>query len=516
MSALSDLGTLLGAADGSVVGVRHDSRTVEAGDAFVALTGETHDGAAFVAQALSRGAALIVSEAALPQVPSQLLVENARRALPELAHRIYGAPTSQLSLVGITGTNGKTTTSHILYEALQRIGAQPALMGTIAYRGPGFSEAASHTTPEADVLARFARRCVDSKATHLVMEVSSHALVQYRADHARFSVAALTNLTRDHLDYHGSFEAYVAAKERLFLELEPKVSVVTIDGAPGRALATRLRERKQCLLTVSSKVAVDAERSAEDGADFRVLKATQTRDSLTATVATPEGTVELTSPLIGGHNLENLLVALACAHALEQPVASVAEAMSHVRGAAGRLERVPHPRGALVLVDYAHTPDALERVLETIRPLTAGRLWLVFGCGGDRDPGKRPMMGRAAAVGASHVVLTDDNPRSESAEQIVAGVLPGLADGGMPRATTATELASAPRGFLVEHDRAAAISLAVQQLVEDDTLLIAGKGHEKFQLMGTGPAARRSFDDRQEAEKAIAATEDRTPPAETH
>lgn len=480
-------------ADEALTGVRHDSRSVEPGDLFVALPGQTSDGASFAAAAVARGAVAVVAERVIEGlgVP-QALVPDARAALPQLAELVYGAPTSALALIGITGTNGKTTCAHCLDEALEALGAKPALLGTVAWKGPGFCAPSKFTTPEADAISRFARRALDARATHLVMEVSSHALAQHRVDALHFEVAAFTNLTRDHLDFHGSMEAYFEAKASLFERFTPKVAVIVVDDPWGARLAQRLSGGASSILRVSRDPASDAELVA--------LTATMDRVGLDARVRTPQGVLHLRSPMLGMHNLDNLMVVAGCLLASGFELSAIERALSAVRGAPGRLERVDDARDVAVLVDYAHTPDALAKALEALRPVTPGRLFALFGCGGDRDPGKRPLMGRAAAERADVVVVTSDNPRTEDAASIVAAIVPAVAEVGLPPITPDT-LCDSERGYLAEVDRRAAIQLAIAAARAGDTVLIAGKGHEDYQILGT---TKIHFDDREEAAAAIA------------
>lgn len=482
---------LRGDARAAVRGVRHDSREVEPGDLFVAIAGRKARGAEFAASAVARGAVAIASEGWIEGAPAeipQIRVEDARRALALAAELVYGAPTRALRCVGVTGTNGKTTTTWILDEALAALGARPALLGTVETRGPGVREASAFTTPEGDAIARFARRMVDAGATHLVMEVSSHALAQHRADGARFEVAAFTNLTQDHLDFHGTMEAYAEAKARLFVDLAPSRAVIRVDDEFGRELARRVGHGA---ITVSRAEGGDATLQASG---VRI-----DREGVAANVATPWGALRIESALIGAHNLDNLLVAAGCLLALGHSPDEIARALAGVRGAPGRLERVEDPRGVAVLVDYAHTPDALANVLDALRPLTPGRLLCVFGCGGDRDRGKRPRMGEAAASRADLVVVTSDNPRTEEPRAIVDAIVPGIEATALP-AIDHGALDHARRGFVVEVDRRRAIDLAIAAARRGDSVLVAGKGHEDYQIVGT---TKLDFDDRVEARRAI-------------
>jgi len=473
--------------DAEIRGVRHDSRAVEAGDLFVAIAGAQADGARFAESAVERGAVAVATERRLDLEVPQLIVADARRALGALAAAVYADPTKELAVVGLTGTNGKTTTAWLIDEALRALGQQPALLGTVESRGPGVREPAPFTTPEGDALARFARRVVDHGASHLVMEVSSHALAMHRADAVDFAVAAFTNLTQDHLDYHGTLEAYFEAKARLFLELSPGASVINVDDAHGATLADRV---PGCLRV-----------SREGDADVSVRTWTMDRDGMRATATVLGEEIELRSPLIGAHNLDNLLLALGVLAALGFEAEEAAAALGAAKGAPGRLERVDGLDDVRVLVDYAHTPDALARALAALRPITPGRLFAVFGCGGDRDQAKRPQMGQAVGRGADLAVITSDNPRTEDPFAILGAIEPGLAGEGWTRTDDLVAFARSDRGlYRVEEDRRAAIREVIAAARPGDTVLIAGKGHEDYQIRGT---TKIHFDDREEARAAI-------------
>ncbi len=476
-----------GDASVEVTGVRHDSREVEPGDLFVAIPGRTTDGARFVASALARGAAAVAVEARLDVAAPQLHVADVRRSLGFLAAAVYGDPTEALEVVGLTGTNGKTTTTWIIDEALAALGARPALLGTIESRGPGLREPAPYTTPEGDAIARFARLAADAGATHLVMEVSSHALAQHRADAVRFAVAGFTNLTQDHLDFHATMDAYYEAKARLFRELSPKVAVINVDDPHGARLA---REA----VGVERRIRVSR---AGAEAEVRAVAATLGREGIRAEVEVLGERVALTSPMIGAHNLENLLLALGCLVALGHPPREAAAALATAKGAPGRLERIDGLAEVAILVDYAHTPDALARALDALEDITPGRRIVVFGCGGDRDADKRPKMGDAAASRADLAFVTSDNPRTEDPFAILGAIEPAVA-----KHLPAADLATAARGYEVIEDRRAAIRRAIRVARPGDTVLIAGKGHEDYQLRG---AEVLHFDDREEARAAIAA-----------
>lgn len=500
-TTLADL-VRLGAAqslrgDGSAVvcGVQRDSRRVAPGDLFVALPGEHADGREFVDAAARAGACGVLTAEPIEGLAlPQLLSTDVRRGLARAAHAVYGEPSQALAVVGITGTNGKTTTSYLLEGILACAGKPVSLIGTVAVRGPGYVTSSGYTTPEADDLVRYLAQAVDAGATHLVMEVSSHGLELERVAYVRFDVCGFTNLTQDHLDFHPSMEAYGAAKARLFTEYAPRVSVICVDGEFGAQLATRAAgEVLRCSV------------SADEKAELRVASWSMTRAGLRAQLHTPGGVFQLQSPMVGAHNLENLLVAIGCAAALGVPWAAAVAACEQLPGAPGRLERVPTDEDIAVFVDYAHTPDALERTVRALRALTPGRLITVFGCGGDRDRGKRPLMAQAACGTSDLVVITSDNPRTEQPESILDDVERGCGTAAGPAAIARVvpdELPHATRAYTRVLDRRDAISLAVASARPGDTVLIAGKGHEDYQILGT---TKHPFDDRVEAARALAA-----------
>ncbi|HTJ81336.1 MAG TPA: UDP-N-acetylmuramoyl-L-alanyl-D-glutamate--2,6-diaminopimelate ligase, partial [Polyangiaceae bacterium] len=354
---------------------------------------------------------------------------------------------------------------------------------TLGYElGGSFSRPATHTSPEADELARLAREMRDHGATHLVMEVSSIALAARRADGVRFRVAAFTNLTQDHLDYHGTMDAYAEAKARLFTELGPGSAAINVEHALGRALALRIPR--------GTRVARYTSKPDLAAADVYPERAALGSKGIELSVHTPIGTVEIRSPLLGAHNVENLLCAVAIGVMLDLSVDAIGRGLSTDVRVPGRLERCDDPEldDVVVLVDYAHTPDALARVLASVRGVSGGAVVCVMGCGGDRDPLKRPLMGKAAGAGADRVIVTNDNPRSEDPRAIADQIVPGLAETGTP--------------FVVELDRAAAIHAAVLEARPGDVVVVAGKGHETYQIIGPTTYA---FDDRDVARAALVA-----------
>ena len=496
-------------------GVHHDSRRVDPGDLFVARRGEHHDGGTFVANAVARGAVAILAGRGLELRSSLpiLRVDDVPTGLAYTAAAVYGHPAFALDVVGITGTNGKTTTSHLVRAAIDGALGLPkcGIIGTIGHTYAGTTIAAAHTTPEADELARVLAVMRKRGATHVAMEVSSIALVLGRVKAVRFRVAAFTNLTQDHLDFHGSMSAYADAKRMLFTSADPGLAVINVDDFFGAQLAAAAKCKVLRVRTTPG--------SSSDG-DVVPLSVDARASGMKITARVPGGTVEIASRLVGLHNLENLLVAIGVASALELDVQRAADALVDETGAPGRLERCDGPGDdVVVLVDYAHTPDALSRVLEAVRgvsrPLdeaggsrTVGpRILCVFGCGGDRDSTKRGPMGEAASARADIVILTSDNPRTEAPEAIAEPVEEGVRAGGLTR-LAAQELALAAKGYVVELDRHRAIELAIEAARPHDIVLLAGKGHEDYQIIGT---TKRPFDDRAEARAALALRRTKAP-----
>ncbi len=471
-------------ADPNILGVFQDSRKVEPGAVFVVRKGAKSDGATFVADALARGAVAVLVERG--QGTSDwgapvIEVSDVRQAIGRAASLVYGDPSARLEVVGITGTNGKTTTAWLAAAAIQGAGGRPGIVGTVGYVFEDLKLEAPHTTPEADDLMRIVSQMRARGASHLVMEVASHALSQARADALKYRVAAFSNLTQDHLDFHGNMESYGRAKARLFLELAPRVSVINVDDPFGAKLAGELAGRN--VLRVSAKGAAEADVASVEAGSFE--------NGIRVRVRTPSGPAVIDSRLIGAHNLDNLLLALGIGVALELPLEPVVRALSAAGIVPGRLERCDRPSDdVMVLVDYAHTPDALDRALAVLRPIAAargGRVACVFGCGGDRDPTKRAPMGGVVGRLADLAVVTSDNPRSEDPGVIIEQILVGLSG-------SASQVA-------IEPDRQRAIQQTIAGAKPGDVVLLAGKGHETYQIVGK---VTRHFDDREEARAALA------------
>ncbi len=485
-------------------GVHHDSRRISPGDLFVARAGQKEHGERFIETAVqNRGAeAVLLQQGSRADTcgAARIEVADVPKALAFAAESVYGHPTRALSVIGITGTNGKTTTTHLLQACINGCGGKAGIVGTLGYRFGDMILPASHTSPEADELSRIAAGMVLRGATHLVMEVSSIALAAARVEATHFKAAAFTNLTQDHLDYHGTMDAYAAAKERLFTELCTERATINVDDPFGKRLAEKLAYSgasnddadiewcSNASITRLSCFSSRPEAHLKGIANFAPIELNHAHSGISMRVHTPAGEVQIQSLLVGAHNVANLLTALSAAWLLDLDLNEAALALSAPITVPGRLERcdLPGSDDVAVLVDYAHSPDALIRVLESVRGLGDGRLLCVFGCGGDRDPLKRPLMGRAVGDRADIAFVTNDNPRSEDPMAIAQAILPGL------QGTKAQ--------VILELDRAKAIEEAILSAKPGDIVLIAGKGHEPYQIIG---AHTYAFDDREQARLAL-------------
>jgi len=460
--AALDAPQIVGTLPTAVAGLVADSRRVTPGSAFVALRGERVDGHAFLADATARGASVLVVERPVAADVAQIVVPDTRVAISRLAAAYYGRPSQTLTVFGVTGTNGKTTTSYLVRAIAEAAGLPCGVIGTL---GAAFGERTwtlENTTPLALDLHRLLAEMRDAGARAVAMEVSSHALALGRVDDVCFAAAALTNVSRDHLDFHGTFAAYVAAKRRLF-DLAP-LAVLNVDDATGRAFAAELPAALTYAIDGPAQLRATDLQLAGDGTRFDA------------------GGMRFTLPLPGRFNVANALAAIGLARVAGVEDDAIVRGVAAARAVPGRMERI----GALgidAIVDYAHTPDALANVLRAARETTRGRLIVVFGCGGDRDPGKRVEMGRVAAASADAVIVTSDNPRSEDPAAIAAAVANGIAAD-------------------VILDRRAAIRRAIGDARAGDTVVVAGKGHEAYQIVGD---RRLPFDDRDEVRSAFAA-----------
>jgi UDP-N-acetylmuramoyl-L-alanyl-D-glutamate--2,6-diaminopimelate ligase len=487
MVSLGDLakvvgGHIFGDPQAEVSDVTHDSRQARPGSLFAAVTGALVDAHRFVPQVMALGAVGVISEQAPPEdfQGAWLEVENVRRAMALAAAEAHHHPSRDLQLVGITGTNGKTTTAYLIASIPEAGGEPVAMTGTVEYRIGAEHLKAERTTPEATDMQRLLRQAVAVGCQAAVMECSSQAMDFHRCDALAYSVAVFTNLTRDHLDYHGTMENYWHAKRRLFdgrLGSRPHSSVINVDDPRGAELATELENQG---LRVT-RYAVKSE------ADVTASEARFSLQGMRFKLRTPAGDRELDSPLVGPPHVYNLLAAVASGLALGYSLDVIVPALEKCPGAPGRFERVVHSGDFAVVVDYAHSDDALLNVLRTAREVTRGRVITVFGCGGDRDRSKRAPMGEAAGSLSDVVILTSDNPRTEDPERILADAEAGIQKTGKPYQKIA--------------DRREAIHRAISEARSGDLVLIAGKGHEDYQIIGREVL---HFDDKEEALEALA------------
>lgn len=464
LSGLADLPSVL---DMVVHGLTADSRQVRAGDAFVALQGSARDPWRFVSEAISRGAIAVLleteEETGCSEQDGALVVKvpGLARQQAAIADRFFDSPSQALHVIGVTGTNGKSSVTRFIAEILNSAGLRTATLGTLGYGFAGDLADASHTTPDVISVQRWLHQFRKDGAHAVVMEVSSHALDQGRVNQVHFEGAVYTNLSRDHLDYHGDMARYGAAKAQLFVDANPRFVIINHDDEFGRQLLGQIPEYRQ----VWRYSLIDQKQSG-NGVELQVQDLEMKEAGFTASVRTPVGTVPIVSALLGRFNVSNLVAATGAALALNIDAQVVAEAVKTVTAPPGRLQQMIAPDGLRVIVDYAHTPDALEIALQAVADHTRGELWCVFGCGGDRDSGKRPLMGAAAEHWADRVVLTDDNPRGENPETIIDMIRAGMQN---------------PENVIVEHDRACAIEWAITRAAPTDLILVAGKGHEDYQ-----------------------------------
>jgi UDP-N-acetylmuramoyl-L-alanyl-D-glutamate--2,6-diaminopimelate ligase len=466
-----------------------DSREVRAGSLFLALPGRTVHGLKFAAEAAARGAAVVLwepgAEAELPKLPQSVFaaaIPGLKNLVGRIADRFFNWPSSQLRITGITGTNGKTTCAYLLAQCLDRLGFQAAYMGTIGWGRVASLTAATHTTPDAVTLHRELAQLRASGVREVAMEVSSQALDQDRVAGVRFHCAAFTNLSRDHLDYHETMANYGAAKTRLFHVPDLQHIVLNVGDAFGREFAQSYAGRVP--VTALWVGAGDSGWLAER--ELHAAEVTLDARGLSMQLDGSFGTVTLGTRLLGRFNAENALVVVACLLSLGVSLREAARVLAECVPPPGRMEVVEPATGGkpTAVVDYAHTPDALAKALGALREHCKGALWCVFGCGGDRDPGKRPLMGAIADDLADQIIVTDDNPRSEDPQAITRAIVEGIKS----------------RGVRVIHDRGEAIGAALNEARAEDIVLIAGKGHEDYQIYGE---TRRSFSDRREAQRYL-------------
>ncbi len=466
----------------TVSGLTLDSRSVRRGDAFFALRGSQSHGIEFAAGAVQRGAQVVLAEAPAPsdftrpEVPL-LWIDHLHEQVGEIAARFHGRPSESMHAIGVTGTNGKTSCVQLLAQVLTLLGHRAASIGTLGAGVHGQLHEGERTTPDAISVQALLAKFRDDGVSHVAMEVSSHALVQSRVGAVDFEVAVFTNLTRDHLDYHGSMEAYGAAKAKLFAWPGLRVAVINLDDAFGRQLEATLPAGMQVLRFSAG---------GDNAADITASNIVTSARGLTFQLRSPWGTRNVHSHLLGRFNVANLLAVVGCLGGLDEPFQRIVDVLEQLQPVKGRMSRLGGVGGLpLVVVDYAHTPDALEQALTALRAHCAGKLICVFGCGGERDAGKRPLMGAIAARLSDVTIVTDDNPRGEDGDAIVAQIVAGM---------------TAAKAMAVERDRAVAIADALRLAAAGDVVLIAGKGHETCQ---EGPAGKHPFDDLAVAHAAL-------------
>jgi UDP-N-acetylmuramoyl-L-alanyl-D-glutamate--2,6-diaminopimelate ligase len=498
-----EMENITGNADIEITGIAYDSRKVRQGDVFVAIKGEHVDGHDFIEDAMRRGAGAVVYEkdkSSFSSYTCQLTaisVKDSREALAYLSNNFYERPSDKLTVIGITGTNGKTTATYLIKSILEAWGKDVGLIGTINYLVKDKHYDAPHTTPEALEFQAVLNEMVSAGCSHVVTEVSSHALAQKRVDYTNFSVAVFTNLTRDHLDFHITMEEYFKAKERLFKELLLKdgTSVINFDDPYGRRLNSKLKTSQQGAANLrDSKTANVITYGIETGADIAAINIKNSFDGLLFDINFNGRAYNIQSPLIGIYNVYNILSAAAVAASLNVPWDVIISGIKNMGSVRGRFEKINLGQNFLCIVDYAHTEDALERLICAARELIhqspkshthrTPRVITVFGCGGDRDKGKRPRMAAIATKLSDYVLITSDNPRSEEPMEIIKEI----------------EKGAVRTNYTIEPDREKAIQEAVETAAEGDILLIAGKGHEDYQEI---KGLRHKFSDRETAEKAI-------------
>jgi UDP-N-acetylmuramoyl-L-alanyl-D-glutamate--2,6-diaminopimelate ligase len=480
--------------DPEISSLHFNSREVQPGGLFVAIPGLKFDGHEYIDSAVIRGAAAVISQKPLALNVWNIEVEDTRKALATLSSHFYGNPSEHLKIIGITGTNGKTTTAFIIEKILLQAGFSVGVMGTLNCRFGGKIMDLSMTTPESLDLHRILAEMLADGVTHVVMEASSHAIFLNRIDACWMDVAVFTNLTQDHLDFHGNMEDYWQTKKSLFTEHLAKgpkknkaIAVVNCNDPQGKNLFKELPSALSVGFDDCCHLWPEIIRKDQNGME--------------GVISTPEGMFKFETPLIGQYNVENMLCAAGACLALGLPLNIIRSGIESVEFVPGRLQSIPNGMDRFVFVDFAHTPDALENVLLTLRNLTTDRIICVFGCGGDRDREKRPLMGQIAASLANICIITSDNPRCEDPMAIIENILSGVKKQGLsPFSPEDAINATTARGYVVEPDRSKAIDLAIRISRHWDMILIAGKGHETYQIIGNQTVP---FDDRLIAKKAL-------------
>jgi UDP-N-acetylmuramoyl-L-alanyl-D-glutamate--2,6-diaminopimelate ligase len=495
--ALEEVEETKGNLDQEINGLTYDSRKANPGQVFFAIAGEKHDGHDFIDEVVRRGAAAFVysKKGNWPNSAASVRVKDVRRAMGLWAAHFWQRPSQKLKLIGVTGTNGKTTITYLIESILRAAALEPGVIGTINYRYGDRVVPSHHTTPESLDLQEMLAEMSGAGVKAVAMEVSSHALAQERVRGLEFDVGVFTNLSRDHLDYHRDMEEYFLAKSRLFtdyLKVSPKTrkaAVIFAEDPRGEELAAMTRAQGIEVWSYGS----------DQSRDVYPLNVQQDVSGCRGRIQARGRSIDFASSLIGGANLQNILGAVGVGCALGLADDAVAAGIRQLKVVPGRVEKVDNPFGVTVLVDYAHTPDALEKVLSAVRPLTRGKVITVFGCGGDRDRGKRPLMGEIAARLSDLVVVTSDNPRSEEPLAILSEIEAGVRKAGLKRlqgSDVGFQVSAKERGYAMEVDRRVAIRAALSWARPEDLVLIAGKGHEDYQILG---AERIHFDDREVA-----------------
>lgn len=489
--------SLTGSLETDINSIHYYSGKVEPGGLFVAIRGYRVDGHDYIEDAIKRGAQVVVSEKDLdvPPYVTLIRVRDTRLTLSRLAANFYGQPSKGICLIGVTGTNGKTTTAYLAEAILNARGYSTGVIGTINYRFLGNTYTSLVTTPESVDLQRILREMADGGVTHVVLEVSSHALALHRVADCYFDIGVFTNLSRDHLDYHKDMDSYYQCKKSLFLTLlnrGPKkdraVAVINCDDPKGRSIYD---EMDVTGLSVG----------LSDGCMIRAHDLKVTQEGIHGIISTPEGEFSFRSPLTGLHNAHNILNAVGIGISLGIPLKQIKAGVEGLKGVPGRMERIGNRLGLHIFVDYAHTPDALERVLTTLKSIASNRIITVFGCGGERDREKRPLMGSAAGRLSDLVIVTADNPRNEPVDQILSDIVQGTKSVQPYRYEPEILFKGVERpGYVVEADRRSAIRIGIHAARRGDIVLIAGKGHETYQICGEH---KIPFDDREEARRVL-------------
>lgn len=470
--------------DLNIESVSSNSSEIKKGSLFVAISGFHSDGHNYLGEALKKGAVALLGdqETEMPPWVPYFKVAESRKALSRISANFFQAPSHAMKVLGVTGTNGKTTITYLTEAMLKKAGVSTAVLGTINYRWADKVIESSHTTPESSRVQEIFAQMREDHVEVALLEVSSHALDLCRVDDVAFDMVVFNNLSSEHLDYHKSMELYFEAKKKLFKDLlersskKEKRALVNVDDFYGKKLLEQSDRHLFYRYSLSEK----------NHPHYHVIESSFSLEGISAKISTPEGVIQFKSPLIGNFNLSNILASIAMAHFCGVKNPEIQEALEGFSGVPGRLERVPNDKGIYIFVDYAHTPDALKNVLKTIHDIEHSRMITVFGCGGDRDASKRPLMGEEVARFSDLAIVTSDNPRTEDPQSIIEDILPGINQGGLEE----------NESYFIELDRKKAIFKALDFAKEGDVVLIAGKGHEDYQILGNKTI---SFDDRKVA-----------------